>query len=164
MIVNSNLPEQAITIQMDNAPPHVGHHNIESLNQYCIDNHMDISYVTQPAQSPDFQICDLALFNSLQKKVDHLKAEDDHTLLALWYATLAEFQNYPKQTISVCFGHLYANFNQSLLHNGGNNYPSPHAEVRKNLAQGLPLNKCIYTMQEYNQKSIEVMEWLTHNP
>ena len=163
MIAKVKLPDQSTTVQMDNAPPHIGHHNIDLLNQYCIDHHMDISYVTQPAQSPDFQICDLALFNSLQKKVDHLKAEDDHTLLALWNATLAVFVNYPKRTISICFGHLYSNFNECLRYNGGNNYPSPHAEVRKNFSKGLPLNKCIYSMQEYTQKKIEVMQWLNSN-
>lgn len=160
-IVRIMQPEAHTIIQMDNAPPHTGHHNLQRLNAEAAA--LEISYEMQPAQSPDFNICDLSIFNSLQKRVNHLKSEGDRTLLTLWDATEQVYNSYPPPILSICFGHLYANYNQCLMHQGGNEYPSPHAHVRQNYERGLSLRKCCLTMQEYNQKREEVAIWKARN-
>jgi hypothetical protein len=163
MITRNLQPNSHTVVQIDNAPPHTGHSNLKLLNQYCDEHRLDIEYITQPAQSPDLNICDLSIFNSLQKRVDHLKSKGDHSILALWDATEKSFEDYPKDAISVSFGHLYANYNECLKHNGDNKYDSPHADVRRNFARGLPLRRCNLSIGEYHLKKENIEIWLQNN-
>ena len=71
----------SVTIQQDNAKPHIGKNNVSRLNEQGA---MALPYVTvsnQPAQSPEFNLDDLGFFHSLSKKC--LKSEA-HSLDELW--------------------------------------------------------------------------------
>ena len=73
------------------------------------------------------------------------------------------FEEYPKETISIEYGHLYANYNECLKHNGDNRYKNPHDGVRKKFSYGERLNKCNLTYDEYLALKHETMSWLTEN-
>ena len=163
MIMRRKDPQTFTTIQLDNAPAHKGYSNIDTLNRYCQENSLEIEYIPQPAQSPDFNVNDLGLFNSLKKKVHHLKAGTDKSLMALYSAIQKVYEDYPKDTISVIFGHLYANYNACLSANGGNDYKAPHAGVRKRFADGEPLNTCCLSLEEYHQMKAALVEWFAAN-
>jgi len=73
------------------------------------------------------------------------------------------FKEYPKESISIEYGHLYANYNECLKHNGDNRYKCPHDGVRKKFSNGERLNKCNLTYDEYLAVRHETMSWLTEN-
>ena len=73
------------------------------------------------------------------------------------------FWDYPKETIQICYGHLYANYNECLKYGGDNRYKSPHDHVRSKFARGESLNKCSLTYQEYIDKREETENWLVQN-
>jgi hypothetical protein len=162
-IIRNKVPDQFTYIQMDNAPSHVGRHTKELLNEFCDFNNLMIEYTTQPAQSPDFHICDLALFNSLQKRVDRIKDQADKTLDMLWNVTKEVFDSYPKETIQICYGHLYANYNECLKHDGDNRHKNPHDGVRTKFARGEPLNRCCLTFEQYVHLKVETENWLVQH-
>ena len=59
------------------------------------------------------------MFNrSKNKQTNRLKDEADHSIEGLWKAVKQVFEEYPKETISIEYGHLYANYNECLKHNG----------------------------------------------
>eukprot|EP00042_Codosiga_hollandica_P039603 m.333581 g.333581 ORF g.333581 m.333581 type:complete len:406 (-) comp55651_c0_seq4:157-1374(-) len=63
-----------VTIQMDNAPPHGDLQALEAaINDRRHGRRMKISFTKQPAQSPDTNLNDLGLFNSMQTSVDKLQ-------------------------------------------------------------------------------------------
>lgn len=163
-IVRRKQPDNFTKIQMDNAPPHVGNDMKERLNQFCDDNSIMTSYHTQPSQSPDFNICDLALFNSLQKRTDRLKAEGEESLVVLWEVVQRVFIEYEKETIQVCYGHLYANYNECLAHDGDNRYKNPHEKVRAKFRRGEPLNKCKLDFETYHRMRAEVLLYFETHP
>lgn len=163
MIVRTKVPENMTMIQMDNAPAH-GKQTQANLNEFCDENNLMIEYTTQPAQSPDFNICDLAIFNSLQKRTDRLKKQSDHSIDGLWDAVQNVFQQYPKEIIEICYGHLYANYNQCLKHAGDNRYKNPHDDVRLKHSKGDSLNDCCLSTHEYHLLRQETVDWLLANP
>jgi hypothetical protein len=151
-------------IQMDQVPPHTGNDNINQLNEHCQDNLIDVAYTTQPAQSPDLNINYLCIFNALQKRTDHLKDQGDKTLAGLWIDVKQAFKDFPKETIQVCYGHLYANYNMVIRHRGCNKYKSPHARVRVKFDRGQPLNECCLAYDDFVALREETREWLRRNP
>lgn len=46
------------------------------------------------------------------------------------------FEEYDSDTLVYCYGHLYAIYNAILDCNGNNNFPEPHAQVRKRTRAG----------------------------
>lgn len=162
-IVRVKQPTDVTTIQMDNAPAHTGKENIDNLNEHCEDHDLRIEYTTQPSQSPDFNILDLCLFHSLAKRVDRLKHVSDKDLISLWEAVKQVWAEYDRETIEIAYGHLYANYNECLRHNGGNWYKNPHASVRVLHGRGEPLNRCCLSYEEYVVLYRETTEWLRNN-
>lgn len=162
MIIRRKVPEEMTYIQMDNAPAH-GKNTQAMLNEYCDDENLMIEYTTQPAQSPDFNICDLAIFNSLQKRADRLKKQSDHSIDGLWTAVQDVFREYPKETIQICYGHLYANYIECLKHDGDNRYKNPHDHVRSKFSRGESLNSCCLSLNEYVNLRHETVNWLLQN-
>jgi len=66
----------------------------------------------------------------------------DHTVEGLWRAAKQVFDEYPRELISIEYGHLYSNYNECLKQNGDNRYKNPHDGVRVKFNNGEPLNKC----------------------
>jgi len=95
---------------------------------------------TQPAQSSHFNICELVILNSLQKRTDNLNKRS--WSLYQWLVWCSHVEENPKDTISINCGHLFANYNEYLKYHGNDRYKSPHAGVRENFSFGEPLGTC----------------------
>ena len=80
----------------------------------CQDKELEIFYTTQPLQSPDFNIDDLSIFNSLQKKTYNLYRDCNQNILDLWGKVATIFEPYPTDTNAIGFGHLFACYNETL--------------------------------------------------
>jgi len=139
---------QNIIVQIDNAPPHVGMNTLNEINNYCRKNGYKIKYETQPPNSPDLNILDLAIFNSIQKRVDKLKFNCSNLVD---FADKVEeiFNNYDKETLQSCFGHLYSCYNQILIHLGSNQYSSPHCGIRTKCENNQAINTVDINYDKY---------------
>ena len=83
------------------------------MNDLCQDEGLEILYTTQPPQSPDFNINDLSIFNSLQKKTYKLRRDSNQNILDLWEKVATIFEQYPTETIVIGFGHLFCCYNET---------------------------------------------------
>lgn len=128
-----------VNIQLDNAPGHTGHNNMERLAEHVQEQGYNIQFVLQPSNSPDLNLCDLTFFRSLDAQVNYLK-DGCHGIVELMEAVEAGFEAYDHTKLEHGFGHLFATFRKVLEHRGGNDFRSPHDHVRENIAGGLPLN------------------------
>jgi len=128
-----------VIIQLDNAPGHTGHGNQDKLDDYLDEQGLDIEFKLQPPCSPDLNMCDLTFFRSLDSQISYLK-DNAHDMVGLMDAVYAGFEAYDPTKIEHGFGHLFAVFRKILEHRGGNEFRSPHDNVRANIAAGNPLN------------------------
>ena len=64
---------KTIIVQQDGARPHTGKDMVNRLNIEGAARFPQIKVVTQPAQSPDLNICDLAFFRALATSVHKLR-------------------------------------------------------------------------------------------
>jgi len=74
-IVAKHQVENKIEIQIDNATPHTGQGTQYYLNTILGKRDINGEYILQPPNSPDMNILDLAIFNSLQKNADKLNED-----------------------------------------------------------------------------------------
>ena len=143
-IIEKKYPETWTTIQMNNAPGHVGYDTINNLNNILEIENVYIGYHTQPSQRPDFNINDLCFFNSLQKQSDRLRRSvgqvNNTNLLNLYNNVKTAYDKYPKETIAIGYGHLFACFNETIRLNGENRYKNPHMKVRQRFYRHEALN------------------------
>jgi hypothetical protein len=108
----------------------------------------NINYRFQPPNSPDLNICDLAVLNSMQKRVDKLNKKSRESFDALIDNVTDVFYTYDAEGVKIIYGHLYANMNESLKHFGCNNYRAPHSQVRQQHNRGEPLDRVTLTIDE----------------
>jgi hypothetical protein len=125
------LKEDGIYIQHDGASPHNGKGNRERLREAGLKDDWRIVFETQPAQSPDTNICDLSFFNSIQHRIHNLKqnAKNIDQLIAKVFTAWAE---YDYETLDHIWGHLFACYNSILRDAGDNKYKAPHTQLRVN--------------------------------
>lgn len=142
--------DQPILIQLDNASPHTGKRNIEDLNEYCEQNGLETTFLTQPAQSPDLNFCDGSFFNSLQKRSYKLR-EGCKTEDQLVDNVYSAWEDFDEDTINHCVYHMYAVYNAVLENEGGNQYDPPHAKVREKLQTGEALNRVSLSRDRIHQ-------------
>ncbi len=62
-----------VTVQMDGPAAHVGKGNLAAFDKLGKDSKTKITFLVQPAQSPDLNVLDLGIFNHLQIAVDKAK-------------------------------------------------------------------------------------------
>lgn len=142
--------DEPVIIQLDNASPHTGKRNIEDLNEHCIENGLNFTFVTQPAQSPDLNFCDGSFHNSLQRR-SYVLREGCTTEQELVENVFEAWDNYDQETITHCVYHMYAVYNAILENEGGNQYDPPHAKVREKLLNGEPLNAVTLSVDRIEQ-------------
>ncbi|KAH9114664.1 hypothetical protein LEN26_013025 [Aphanomyces euteiches] len=107
-----------VKLQQDNASPHRCICNAQ-LRDHGI---MNIEVVNQPANSPDFNVLDLGIFNSIQKLQQRRSSRNiDELILAVESA----FRELPVDTIGKCFITLQKVMELSIQDNGGNDYKLP---------------------------------------
>jgi hypothetical protein len=94
-------------------------------NQKCRDLHLlDCRLVYQPAQSPDFNICDLCFFPSIESLYYQIPGEKD--MAAIIASVRQAFEDYDPNLLNRAFLSLFLNYNMCLKHNGCNKYKVPH--------------------------------------
>jgi hypothetical protein len=150
-IIETGSPDEEVLVQMDNASPHTGHHMIQNLEENCVLLNKKIKYITQPPNSPDLNVNDLCFFNSLSKRADRIKREGHGNISGLKDSVKQAYDEFPRDTIVIGYGHLWSCFNEILVIEGGNKYKSPHDQVRERVAAGIELRTCSINCHEYDR-------------
>ncbi len=117
-----------ITIKHDNASPHVGNENTFFLACSGAEDNWSIAFAAQPSQSPDLNVLDLYLFNSMQKRANEIK-KDRKTLVELQQSVMTQWEQYDAASITRAFATLMEVYRQVLLNGGGNQYSLPHSGI-----------------------------------
>ena len=130
------LKGDEIIIQHDGAKAHNGNGNFEYLNEAGQDRGFNIRFVTQPAQSPDLNMNDLAFFHSLNVRAEEIKGEQ-RSMEAIVQSVEAAYNAYSTDTLSRIYAMQFAIFREILAHEGGNGLKIPHSGIRKAQDHGL---------------------------
>lgn len=124
-----------ITAQADNAKPHIGSDNIKKLNDWGRERGMSIQVALQPPRSPDLNKLDMSVFRSLASRASNYKCISKN-LDDLVYNVTREFEEYPIEYLLRTHAETFAVYREILRHDGGNDYPSPHTNIRKRQSEG----------------------------
>ena len=131
---DSGMPEagQTVFIQQDGASPHTSNfaqRSLRHLESGSFFNRHGFRFrvVTQPAQSPDLNVLDLAFWHSNKKT---LKGRRWTTLRQMIDDVALQWEKYPAGKIENCFRTLYGIY-RGILRSGGNNNFSRHDGDRK---------------------------------
>jgi hypothetical protein len=119
---------RTVEVLMDNAKPHIGHGNLDKLNAECLKRHLRVIFKTQPANSPDLNLCDASFFHALNSRVNKLKMQA-RTIEDFIALVLSEFETFPTAALENAINHIYANMNGILLTQGGNELEYRHFQV-----------------------------------
>ena len=73
---------------------------------------------------------------------------------------MREFDDYPIESLERAYAQTFALYRQVLIHNGDNDFPSPHEGIRKKLKQGEDI------VDLYADVTLvkEAQAWLVNNP
>jgi hypothetical protein len=119
----ADMKNQTLYIQQDNASPH--RINMELFNERCLLlGLVDCRIIYQPSQSPDFNICDLCFFPSIQSLYGKIPGVKDS--LTCIQAVTNAFNSYDPNLLNRSFLSLMMNYNMTLKHGGCNKYAIPH--------------------------------------
>ncbi|MEZ0498453.1 hypothetical protein [Sphingomonas sp. IW22] len=100
MICKKMQSFQNVTVQMDNARPHIGKNNVELFNDFGDSLFPCITTINQPAQSPDLNANDIGFFTSLNKRVLRNKCTN---VDKLWFALEENFWSTKPATLTSIF-------------------------------------------------------------
>ena len=145
-----------VVVQMDNASPHVGKGMVDRLEkafarmkrektdgsrapveeQWLIPN---IVVTTQPAQSPDTNICDLAFFSASQAAVQKRRREQGHAFDVDKLEDDVEkvFNQYPVESLCKMWNTKARVLQKIVYAKGGNDYKL-HGDVVAPHTRGVP--------------------------
>ena len=143
------LKQSGLIIQHDGARPHDGAGNKEAFTAAGVEDGWNIKFRTQPAQSPDVNILDLGLFNSLKSQSNKLKL-GAKTIDGLMERVKSAYAAYDSSTLDHVWAHQYAVYNSILREFGGNQYASTHAGLRKNGANKESIVDLSIDVEAYN--------------
>jgi hypothetical protein len=129
-----HIQRGTIYIQQDNATPH--RINMERFNEKCATlGLVDCRIMFQPSQSPDFNICDLSFFPSIQSIYQTIPGVKDS--LTCINAVNRAFESYDPNLLNRAFLSLFMNYNMTKKFNGSNKYPVPHMGKERLEREGL---------------------------
>lgn len=148
----SGKPEagQTIFIQQDGASPHTCKFAARSLRQleseaFYRRHGFRFRVVTQPAQSPDLNVLDLAFWHSNKTT---LKGRRWAALQEMMADVAIKWDEYPREKVEAAFRILYTIY-RGILASGGDNNFSRHGGDRRRRAQGLgPDTSCLRELRE----------------
>lgn len=118
---------KVVTVQMDNAPPHISLKQLEEeVNSRPGREGPRIRLITQTPMSPDMNVLDLGLFNSLSTRVSQLQTtvEDGDDLMR---SIRKAWKELPATTIEKCFESKSRGLKRTIKFQGGNNFNVPHS-------------------------------------
>jgi hypothetical protein len=137
-----------ITVQHDGAPGHVEKVNRVALPEAGLFGGYHVVFETQPAQSPDMNICDLCFFNSLQHRSFELRSNASSEM-ELMQAVQQAWTEYQWETLERAWGLQFAVYRSILDARGGNQYEKPHTNVRARQLAGAGTIDPYVTMPSY---------------
>jgi len=130
------LKESGIVIQHDGASPHNGKGNDARLLIAGQENNWNITFITQPAQSPDLNKLDLCLFNSMQREADRIKG-DGTSIDVIIERVSKEWEAYDHMKLTRAHALWHVVFRCILENEGSNQYQLPHTGITARQNQGL---------------------------
>ena len=140
---DAGTPEagKVVWVQQDGASPHTAAQTQRSLQYYSSTAFFNrtgfrLKFVTQPARSPDLNICDLTYWHSNKSRLNGKKWANKQQLINDVQLAWAE---YEPTSLEKGWRHLYRVYRGILEDSGGNKYKT-HSGDRKLLRQGLPPN------------------------
>ena len=149
---------RTVEVLMDNAKPYIGHGNIDKLNAECRKRGLRVIFKTQPANSPDLNLCDASFFHALNLRVNKLKMQAK-TIDNFITLVLLEFESFPSVALANAINHIYANMNGILLTQGGNELEYRHSHVYQG-ENGVPFTNSVCMFQDQvNQLRVILNEY-----
>ena len=133
--IRSKFPFQRhspVYIQQDNARPHISPHDPQLLHESSR-GHQPIRILCQPPNSPDLNVLDLGIFNSLQSESNRYRSFNIETLISRVEET---FDNYPSSKIIDVFITLQTVMQCIIEKNGCNNF-----KIKRGGKKGLSTNE-----------------------
>lgn len=118
-----------VTFRQEGAKPHVKTDTLYEIKQNGCLNGRRINVDTQPPNSPDLNLLDLAFNNSIQKTVKKIKYSVTSKDEFIDIVTKAFNDNPVVKLIRLCALQLVA-YREILKSNGGNQYRMPHTGIR----------------------------------
>ena len=123
-------------IQHDGAPGHEGKGNDVLLaTAGAAVTGEPIVFMTQSAQSPDTNKCDLSLFNSLAAAAEKLKMASQSKEVLL-DAVIQAYKDYPSATLERIYALQFEIYRSILQNEAGNQFYTPHSGIRKQQKSG----------------------------
>ncbi|RHY15563.1 hypothetical protein DYB32_010746, partial [Aphanomyces invadans] len=116
-----------IFVQQDNAKSHVAPDDV-SVVSACMSGGWDIMVLNQPAQSPDMNVLDLGLFNSIQALQQRMECSSIEDLVC---AVEQSFEDLAPSTLDKTFEILLRVFQACLDVEGNNTYDMPRSKRQK---------------------------------
>ena len=123
---------RTIYIHQDNAKPHVLPNDV-GFQEAVAQTDLDIRLLQQPPNSPDMNVLDLCLHNSLQSLTDCLSPK---TIQELVEGVEEQFENYEVQKLFRSFVTLQAVMIEVMKNKGGNEYTLPHLHKDRHQNEG----------------------------
>lgn len=122
---------KTITIQEDNATPHTSQEYVGPLKRAR--QKYKIALREQPAQSPDTNVLDLAVFSSMQSIVDKLTGEQRKCADTVAAAVDKAWGGLRAGTLALAFETRAVVLHAIEYHKGGNGFKIPHVGLRQEL-------------------------------
>ena len=123
----SNSLGTSITIQQDNARPHISPMD-EDFCTAVKDLNLKVNLVCQPPNSPDMNVLDLGYFNAIQSLQHKAAPKDIDDLIK---AVNDSFVQLHWSKLNDIFLTLQKVMEECILHDGNNDYKLPHISKRK---------------------------------
>jgi hypothetical protein len=144
---------QTIWIQQDNAPSHVPTND----PQFCAaaaQTGLDISIMSQPANSPDMNVLDLGFFASLQSYTDTCSSKNMDELIE---NVINEYWRYDPFSLRKVFLTLHGCMIEVMKIGGGNRYKVPHIGKDRLQASGTLPRRLGFSRQLY-ESAVQAVE------
>ena len=150
-----------ITLQMDNATPHVGSRNIQRLNEKGMQSgKFTIQCTLQPAKSPDTNKNDMSFFCSLASQASKLANVRKNSYEDIVCNVVRAFDDYPMDSLYRTYAETFAVYREILKNYGGNDFKMPHGEIRKNERNGIESANLFVEVRVVEA----ARQWLTDHP
>ena len=100
------LRGKRFVFKQDGARPHTGNNTVADMEAAGTGDRWTVKFVTQPAQSPDFNVNDLGFFRSLKSRIKKMKSycTDREEFIEL---VKNAYDEYPVHTFDSICGSLY---------------------------------------------------------
>jgi hypothetical protein len=148
---------EKIMIRQDGAKPHTGGGNVEYFGAQGQMYGWNIVVDTQSAQSPDFNLLDIAVFRSMQSRSEEYRTESN-SVSDLVARVKKTFETYPWQTLDICWAVLHEHYRLIRMEEGGNKICNPHSGIRRRVSKGLDPVNCSIDFDDGDSTDDEVDE------